>query len=173
MWNAQAGLPIRSPLKCNLKEFVSLAFSPDGSRLAAASVDGNVCLWDSESHNLLASYPTNFINRMSSIAFSSDGGHLISSSIDGATHTWKATNGKSIDTHKSSAVHLNLSDSKEHVAFNAEHGWFCKDIDKAPLQWFPMDNPDFGYWAYMDGRLIRRDRAGLTTIMDVGEVQHK
>jgi WD40 repeat protein len=164
MWNAQTSFPIRSPLKCNIKEFISLAFSPDGSRLAAASVDGNVCLWDSESHNLLASYPTNYIDRMSSITFSSDGKYMISSSINGVTHTWNATNGKSINTHKSSAILL--SDSNEHAAFNANHGWFCKDADGAPLQWFPMDNPDLGYWAYMDERLIRRDRAGVTTIMN-------
>jgi WD40 repeat protein len=165
MWNAQTSFPIKSPLKCDIKEFISLAFSPDGSRLAAASVDGNVCLWDSESHNLLTSYPTNYIDRMSSITFSSDGKYLISSSINGASHTWNATNGKSINTHKSSAILL--SDSNEHAAFNAKHGWFRKDADGAPLQWFPMDNPDLGYWAYMDERLIRRDRAGVTTIMDV------
>ena len=45
--------------------------------------------------------------------------------------------------------------------------------DDALLRWFPVDNPDFGQWAYIYSRIIRRDKSGLTTIMDVSEVLRK
>jgi WD40 repeat protein len=107
---------------------------------------------------------------MAFITFSPDGGYLMTCSIDGTTHTWHATNGNPVNTPESSGI--SVSDNNMTLAFNMERGWCSEEIDNALLQWFPVNNADFGYWAYIDGKLVKRDKTGLTTIMDVREVLH-
>jgi len=100
------------------------------------------------------------------ITFSPDGRQLVSSSIDGTTHTWNATNGKTINMSKSLAVSFK-SGSSRSFAFSMERGWCQEDADDALLRWYPVDNPDFGQWAYIDNKIIRRDKSGLITIKDI------
>jgi WD40 repeat protein len=168
VWDAQTGQPIGSPVKGDIRGVISLAFSPDGCQFAAASSDSTICLWNMESQKLIGSYHKDCINKMSLISFSSDGRQLMTSSIDGTIHTWNATSGKPINAPKSSSMSP-LVNSKP-LAFSKEHGWCHEESDEALLRWYPVDNPDFGHWTYIDGKLIRRDKTGLTTIMDMSEV---
>lgn len=171
VWDAFTGLSIGPPLKGDINRVVTLSFSPDGRQFAAASCDSTVCLWGAEDHILIASYCNQHINAMSSIAFSPDGRQLITFSIDGTTHTWNAANGKPIITSNPSGI--SLSASRIPFNFNMERGWCHGEADNALLRWIPVDNPDFGHWVYIDSKLIRRDKAGLTTITDMTAVQQK
>jgi WD40 repeat protein len=171
VWHAQTGQLIGSPLKGDITGVISLAFSPDWFRFAAASLDNTICLWETESHNRLASYRNDCIKNMSFITFSSDGRHLTTSSIDGTTHTWDATNKQPISTSK--LFDITSSESSKPLAFTIEQGWRHEEPDQALLLWFSVDNPDFGHWAYIHNKLIRTDRSGLTTIMDMSEVERK
>ena len=68
----------------------SVAFSADGKRLASASQDQKVKVWDATSgqETLTLKGHTGYVT---SVAFSADGNRLASASHDGTVKVWDAT----------------------------------------------------------------------------------
>jgi WD40 repeat protein/tRNA A-37 threonylcarbamoyl transferase component Bud32 len=68
----------------------AIAFSPDGSRIAAALEDGRIQIWDPEKHEELAVLRGHTAS-VNSIAFSRDGKRIVSASSDRTVRAWDAT----------------------------------------------------------------------------------
>lgn len=76
-------------------EVVDVAFSPDGARLATASRDRTVRVWDTatgETVMILSGHESS----VRDVLFTSGGNHLVSGSSDGTARIWDLNNGEAV-----------------------------------------------------------------------------
>ena len=86
-------------LKGHTDQITSVTFSPDGKRLASASLDRTLKVWDAENGKEIRAL-NGHTNRVESVPFSPDGTRLASASFDGKGKVWDAATGLDILTLK-------------------------------------------------------------------------
>jgi hypothetical protein len=84
---------------------MSVAFSPDGTRLASASRDQTVKVWDAASGQELRTVKGH-TNVVRSVSFSPDGTRLASASDDQTVRLWDAASGQELRTLKGHALQV-------------------------------------------------------------------
>jgi WD40 repeat protein len=93
LWDAQTGGPLRTFL-ANPHPVSALAFSPDGGRLAEASLNRKVRLWDAATGELRHTLPHD--GAVLGVAFSPDGRRLASAGEEKIVRVWDATTGREV-----------------------------------------------------------------------------
>ena len=90
LWDAASGHPVGRPLIGHTNQVDSVAFSPDGTRIASGSGDTTLRLWDA--HNGLPVGPpmTAHLDTAFGVAFSPDGKRIITGSADSTLRLWPA-----------------------------------------------------------------------------------
>ena len=105
-------------LKGHTNSVGSVAFSPDGTRLATASYDNTVKLWDAGTSQVLRIF-TGHTNGVPSVVFSPDGTRLASASHDKTVILWDVDTGKILHTlrgHTGEVYGVAFSPDGTHVA---------------------------------------------------------
>jgi WD40 repeat protein len=100
-WESDSGGEI---LARPLRPLTSLAFSPDGSMVAAGSLDRTVYLWDVEKRRQRGNL--NHGRKVHFLTYSPDGRTLASATPDGLVKVWDAETGRGRTTLKGHVDHL-------------------------------------------------------------------
>lgn len=102
--------------------FVQAAvWSPDGTRIASASRDKTVQVWNAATGSHLFTYQGH-ADRVHAVAWSRDGTRIASAGNDGTVHVWDAATGRGILTYRSRApiVHtITWSPDSKRIASNS------------------------------------------------------
>ena len=75
---------------------MSVAFSPDGHRIASGGYDNTVRIWDADTGQLIGNPLAGHTDDVMSVAFSPDGHRITSASVDGTVRIWNADTGNAI-----------------------------------------------------------------------------
>ena len=81
LWDAATGQPVGQPLTGHTDAVTSVAFSPDGTRIASGSCDNTVRVWDAATGQPVGQPLTGHTDAVYSVAFSPDGTRIASGSV--------------------------------------------------------------------------------------------
>ncbi len=94
LWDPDSGREVRR-LKGLHNQVFSVAFSPDGKHVAAASgYNSLVCVWETETGKRLGEAPGHEAGMITRLAYSADGRTITSSSADQTIRQWDALTGR-------------------------------------------------------------------------------
>ncbi|MBU6414291.1 MAG: hypothetical protein KGS45_12570 [Planctomycetes bacterium] len=127
LWNARTGQRLLDLRPDNV--VWHLAFSPDGSRLAAGTFSGGLDVYDTQTLTRL--WTAEAHSRMvSSVSFTTAASEVISTSIDGAVKVWNASDGHPLATLRDPSESPGMAiraaaysehDHTMHLMLNSDH----------------------------------------------------
>jgi WD40 repeat protein/predicted Ser/Thr protein kinase len=97
LFAATRGIHDARELLGHTDKVVTIEFSPDGTRLATASRDDTVKLWDPVTGELLRTL-SGHVDDVHSVEFSPDGARVLTTSADSSVTIWMTETGKQLET---------------------------------------------------------------------------
>jgi predicted NACHT family NTPase len=131
LWDSQAGT-LLAILKGHSSWVWSVAFSPDGQRLASASMDNTVRLWDIQTGTHLFTLDGHS-DDVKSVAFSPDGQWLASASDDRTVRLWDTKAGNLLLTLKESQSFRIADSSTLYTHLRQQHHPFFSGLVRVEL----------------------------------------
>jgi WD40 repeat protein/serine/threonine protein kinase len=131
LWSLATGVQIGGDLK-RAADVTSVIFSPDGARLAAASLDGSVVVWalperrvEIESHHG---------SGQADAAFSPDGLHLATAGMDGVVRVWRVASRRIVNE-------LHAGGPIGRLVFSPDGGYLAVPVLSQGVRIFDLGRP--------------------------------
>jgi hypothetical protein len=99
----------------HISPILSVAWSPDGSKIATASEEGTARIWSSSNGSTLLNL-TGHSSYIFSVAWSPDGNKIATGSLDGATRVWSSSSGSTLLTLMGSSSSVAWSPDGSKIA---------------------------------------------------------
>jgi WD40 repeat protein/uncharacterized caspase-like protein len=129
VWNADTGQELLT-FRGHKNAIKSVAFSPDGQRIASASGNEAIKVWEATTGKELVTIPYPGYINTTNVAFSGDGTRLAAGMLDWTVRIWDAINGKESMTLRGQGDYANYvtfspdSQSLASVVRSPHHGTF-------------------------------------------------
>ena len=119
VWHSKTGeqvtkLTFENVPEKGLRDFIPLAFSPDGNTLASASPENTFSLWDIQAGERIALFTGQHTAPVSALTFSPCGQFLVSVDRDGAAYEWDFKEGIATAQSSCASVPLTYAESRPH-----------------------------------------------------------
>lgn len=116
-WDASTGAAVRDPLRAHSCDVISIAYSPDGRRIATSGAwDRSVRIWDLVTGDLEMTFkcPT----EVEPVAYSPSGMHIVFGAYDGIVRIWDINTGnaRELRGHKSNVHCVAYSPDGQFIA---------------------------------------------------------
>ena len=140
-------LDIQPVLAAHTSWVTSVAFSPDGARIASGSGDNTIRLWDAKTGAAIGEPLRGHTDWVRSVAFSPDGAQIASGSKDGTVRLWDAKTsaaiGEPFHDHTRSVQHVVFSPDGTSSSYSYDgnlllqrtyinHGGTASNVDRGP-----------------------------------------
>ncbi|KAF7973534.1 hypothetical protein HWV62_14968 [Athelia sp. TMB] len=124
VWDVETGALTAGPFEGHAGGIVSVAFSPNGQRIASGSNNGPVHVWDTQTGALVAGQFEGQTSIVTSVAFSPDGRRIASGSWGESIRVWDAETGALVagpfERHTNAITTMAFSPDGRRIASGSE-----------------------------------------------------
>ncbi|MCL4177359.1 MAG: protein kinase [Verrucomicrobia bacterium] len=147
LWDAETGLPMGMPLAHDRaaiqhpelfsrgQKCLQACFSPDGAKVATASVDGTARVWDGRTGEPLTP-PLRHEDWVTAVGFNREGSLIATGSRDGRVRRWNVANGQP------SGIGLELGAWINFVEFSADGQWLVTGANDGGARVWSVKPPE-------------------------------